>query len=210
MTADKLAWQGRVVSVQPRIRLWRSFDERSHSYLGYVLRIDGVIGNEERMFTVGVGKSVQTKHAFRYGDQVAGVCQPAADPNMEPAEFYKVSRLKLLNRNSTLDETPPPWLGVVPAMDEYRQRGHRRLSARTYASKCIPCIWGCRMAVEIIVDHWNPSQRRYRSETFCYGPKSCPFYKAGPQRTVPGRKDMVWVEEDWVDEDATAQRGDDE
>ena len=107
-------------------------------------------------------------------------------------------------------KAPPPWQGVAPDLDEYRQRGHRRLSARTYASKCLSCIWGCRMAVEIIVDHWNPSQRRYRSETFCYGPKSCPFYKAGPQRTVPGRKGMVWVEEDWVDEDATSHRDNDE
>jgi hypothetical protein len=24
------------------------------------------------------------------------------------------------------------------------------------------------MPVEIIIDHWNPSQKRYRFETFCY------------------------------------------
>jgi hypothetical protein len=62
------------------------------------------------------------------------------------------------------------------------------------------------MAVEIIVDQWNPKQKRYRWEMFCYGPKSCPLYKAGPVRKVPGRKGMVWEEEDWVDEDATAYR----
>ena len=56
MTVDKLTCQGRVVSVQPRIRLMRSFDQRSHSYLGYVLRIDGVVGDEQRTFTVGVGR----------------------------------------------------------------------------------------------------------------------------------------------------------
>ena len=37
----KLSWQGRVLGVQPRIRLLRSFDERTHNYLGYVLRIEG-------------------------------------------------------------------------------------------------------------------------------------------------------------------------
>jgi hypothetical protein len=31
-----------VTAVQPRIVLTRSFDERSHSYLGYVLRLEGV------------------------------------------------------------------------------------------------------------------------------------------------------------------------
>jgi hypothetical protein len=66
------------------------------------------------------------------------------------------------------------------------------------------------MAVEMIIDQWNQSQRRYRTETFCYGPKSCPSYKAGPRRKVPGRKGMTYIEEDWVDEDATAHRSDDE
>jgi hypothetical protein len=31
------AWQGTLVGIQPRIRLTRSFDERSHTYLGAVL-----------------------------------------------------------------------------------------------------------------------------------------------------------------------------
>ena len=43
-----------------------------------------------------------------------------------------------------------------------------------------------------------------------YGPKSCPIYKAGPTRKVPGRKGMSWEEEDWIDEEATAHRGMDE
>ncbi len=66
------------------------------------------------------------------------------------------------------------------------------------------------MAVEIIVDHWNPSVRRYRTETFCYGPKSCPSYRAGSKRKVPGRRGMSYTEEDWIDEGATAHRSDDE
>jgi hypothetical protein len=41
---DKIAWSGAVTAVQPRIRLTRSFDERSHTYLGYLLRIDGTVG----------------------------------------------------------------------------------------------------------------------------------------------------------------------
>lgn len=66
------------------------------------------------------------------------------------------------------------------------------------------------MAVEIVVDHWNPERRKYRVETFCYGPLSCPEYRAGPKRTVPGRNGMKHVEEDWVDVDATSHRGPDE
>lgn len=92
----------------------------------------------------------------------------------------------------------------------YRQRGHRRLDARIYQSKCQSRLWDCRMAVEMIIDQWNPQCRRYRMETFCYGLKSCKFYKTGPTRKVPGSKGMTWEEENWVDEEATSHRGPDE
>lgn len=62
------------------------------------------------------------------------------------------------------------------------------------------------MPVEIIIDHWDPLKRKYRFETFCYGPLSCKFYKAGPTRKVEGRKGMVYEEEDWVDEEAVGHR----
>ena len=62
----------------------------------------------------------------------------------------------------------------------------------------------------MIVDQWNPSVKRYRVETFCYGPKSCVLYAAGLTRKVPGRNRMTWEEEDWVDEEAVAHRGPDE
>jgi hypothetical protein len=63
--SDKLPWTGRVVSVQLRIRLTRSFDEQSHSYLGYCLVIDGMIGGEEGEFSVGIGQTAQAAHQFQ-------------------------------------------------------------------------------------------------------------------------------------------------
>jgi hypothetical protein len=45
-SARKVAWSGRLVGVQPRIRLLRSFDQRQHSYQGYVLRVEGMGGVE--------------------------------------------------------------------------------------------------------------------------------------------------------------------
>ena len=71
-------------------------------------------------------------------------------------------------------------------------------------------MWGCLMAVEMIIDQWNPERRRYRTETFCYGPLSCPRYKSGPARKVPGRRGMTYTEEDWIDDEATSHRGPDE
>lgn len=203
---DKLIWQGTITSIQPRIRLLRSFDQRNHNYLGYCLRINGTIAQEEREFLVGIGKGAQAKHQFKAECVVSGECLFVEDLRLETAEFYKVSKLKLLETSTESDNTPPPWLGVSPELEIYRQRGHCRLDARTYESKCTTCIWGCKMSVEMIIDQWNPSKKRYRVEAFCYGPKSCSFYKAGPARKVPGRKGMSYTEENWVDEDSVSHR----
>ena len=205
----KLSWQGRLRAVQPRIRLLRSFDEVSHAYPGFVLRIDGFIGNDEREFTVAIGNAAQQKHGFKAGDAVKGVAVPVEVPEKEPAEYYKASGLKVLAASAVVWE-PPPWLGAPPDLATYRARGHRRLDPEAFAASCTACIWGADMAVEMVVDQWNPSEVQYRRETFCYGPKSCPHYRAGGNRKVPGRRGMIHVEPDEVDADATAHRGPDD
>ncbi|MBE7480595.1 MAG: hypothetical protein HS104_11515 [Polyangiaceae bacterium] len=209
--SDKIPWAGTITGVQPRIRLTRSFDQSSHSYLGYVLRVDGTIGGEQREFVVAIGKAAQVKHAFRAGDQVSGESEPVEDARTEVAELYKTARLKLVNRPATDASSPPPWLGVPPPdLEVYRARGHRRLDPKTYDSKCGSCMWGAKMAVEIVIDQWDQSKVKWRVETFCYGPKSCSVYRPGARRQVPGRKGMSYLEDDWVDEEATRHRGPDE
>ena len=199
--------RARYYLVQPRIRLLRSFDERSHSYLGYALSIKGVFDNDERECSVGIGKAAQEKHQFRIGDGLKGASHPVLDPRTEVVAYYKTSKLERIKRADDSLINSPPWTGVPPALEVYRERGHRRLDAGTYGSTCRQCIRGCRMPVEMIIDQWKPDKMQYRTETFCYGPKACVLYKAGPTRKVPGRKGMTWEEEDWVDEDAVSHRG---
>jgi len=188
----------------------RSFDQRQHGYHGYVLRLDGTVGEEKRTYSVAIGKGAQAKHGIQAADKVSGEALPVADPRLETAEFYKVSKLKVSDRGEPSNPDGLPFLGVPPELEIYRERGHLRLDAKTYAAKCTECIWGCRMPVEMIVDHWNPREKKYRYETFCYGPKSCPFYKSGPLRKVPGRKGMVHTEEEWIDNEYTAHRSPDD
>ncbi len=203
----KIIWQGVLLSVQPRIRLTRSFDQRSHTYLGYALKVRGMVGSEVRKFLVAVGQGAHAKHQFQAGPAVSGDALPVPDPRLETVEFYKVSKLKVGLPEAEDEPPPPPWRGVPPPLAVYRERGHRRLAARTFQEKCWSCIWGCRMPVEMIIDQWNPSRRRYRTETFCYGPRSCRLYQAGPMRTAPGRRPgMIYMEEDWVDDEATSHR----
>ena len=215
---EKLKFRGTILSIQPRIRLIRSFDEFSHAYSGYVLRISGAtdqgkVTEEEgklRKFSVAIGKGTQSKYQFQAGDQISGLCLPVPDERLETAQYYKVCMLAHVTGKVDLQKPPPPWTGIPPDLETYRNRGHRRLASRTYSSKCSACIWGCRMPVQIIIDHWEPEKKEYRFETFCYGPLSCNYYKPGPTRKVKGRKGMIYEEEDWVDEEMTGHRCPDE
>lgn len=206
----KINWSGRIVSVQPRIRLTRSFDERYHSYQGYVLRIEGKCGDASGEFLVAVGKGAHERHHFCIGMELSGVSIAVEDLRLETAGFYKTSGIKVFGGGETQQSPAPPFHGVSPDLETYRSRGHRRLDPKTYDSKCLTCLWGCRMPVEMIIDQWDPSKKKYRFETFCYGPKGCPLYRAGVTRKVPGRRGMSWEEEDWVDEEATSHRGPDD
>lgn len=206
---EKLYFTGKITSIQPRIRLTRSFDEVSHTYLGYVIRINGLIESGQPQnskqkeltdFTIGIGKATHAKFQFRVNNTISGRCAPVSDARKEPVDYYKVSALKIISAGNE-GNFAAPWETIPPELEVYRERGHRRLATRTYNSKCSSCIWACRMPVEIIVDHWDPKgKRKYRFETFCYGPLDCRIYKPGANRTVEGRKGMVYVEEDWVDE----------
>lgn len=206
-SAEKVAWSGRIFVVQPRIRLLRSFNERHHMYQGFVPRFDGTYGDASGEFLIAVGKAAQEKHRFSVGIEVFGLSISVPDPRTETAGFYKTSGLKVLKDPAGEPSASPPFHGVPPDLETYRSRGRRRLDVRTCESSCSTCIWGCRMPVELIIDHWNPSKKQCRFENFCYGPNSCSFYRSGPLRKVPGRKGMSYTEENWVDEDATSNRG---
>ncbi len=47
---SKLQFNGTIISIQPRIRLTRSFDESSHSYLGYAIKIAGLIDGDGQRY----------------------------------------------------------------------------------------------------------------------------------------------------------------
>jgi hypothetical protein len=107
-SGDKIAWQGGLLSVQPRIRLTRSFDQRSHTYLGYALKVRGMVGSEAREFLVAVGQGAHAEHQFQAGAAVSGDALPVPDARLETAEFYKVSKLKVGPPEAVDETTPPP------------------------------------------------------------------------------------------------------
>jgi hypothetical protein len=206
----KVVWQGVVLGVQPRIRLTRSFDERQHSYLGFLLVVRGEVNGTARDFRVGVGRVAHEKHRFRAGDRLSGTAVAASTAKSEVADLHRAAAFKFEQRGAEAPEGGPPFLGVPPDLEVYRARVHRRLNAETYQSSCAACRWSCEMPVEMVIDNWGRGPLKYRRETFCYGPKSCPLYRPGPQRKVTGRKGASWAEPDWVDDKATAHREQDD
>lgn len=101
--------KGTIISIQPRIRLTRSFDEASHTYLGYAITLEGELNNTNIIFSIGVGKAAHAKHQFKVNDTISGECVPVPDPDTEPTEYYKVSKHKLITRSATITNTSSPW-----------------------------------------------------------------------------------------------------
>lgn len=207
---DKVSFSGKVLGVQPRIRLMRSFSERAHTYQGYNLFIDPDNNHSSAPLIIAIGKSAHLKNQFQQNNIISGAGVEVHDTRLEIATLYKVSRLKKKGMESDNSTKPPPCYNCPPDLKVYKERGHRRLNARTYSTKCSFCMWGCKMPVALIVDHWNPSDKKYRFETFCYGPGSCPLFNSGPARKLYGRNGMTAIEDDWVDAQDTAHRGPDD
>ena len=149
---SKIEWSGRIIAVQPRIRLSRSFDQRYHNYLGYVIHITGNYDSTQGEFMIAVGKGAHEKHQFRVGMKLSGQSVPVNDQRLETAGYYKTSKIIIENKINTPISKKPPIHGIAPALPIYRERGHRRLDLKTYTTNCTTCIWGCNMPVEIILD----------------------------------------------------------
>lgn len=196
---DKIDFTGTIVSVKARIRLIRSFDQiPTHQYQGYMLILDGEVdGVSRNRFKVAIGPKTHEEHIFRIGDAIRGKAITVPDSETEWAEFYKVTGLQIMERTQPDALPPSPTGGIAPLLEQYREQGHFRLDRETCETQCVQCPFGLTMPTQIILDHWNPSQMKWRFETHCYGPRGCPRYKAGPPYRVPGRKPgMIYVDDD--------------
>ena len=83
-------WSGVVMSIQPRVRLLRSFDQRSDTYLGYVVRLAGSVDGEPRSFAIAIGEAAHARHRIKVGTALSGMGVPVPDARRETAELYKI------------------------------------------------------------------------------------------------------------------------
>ena len=178
--------------------------------IGYNLFIVGDSSDGKKQFTVAISEKQQLKGLFRIGDVLEGTAWTKQYEEREFADYYKAGSLKLLNRASENPEMiPPPWIMMPPTMQTYEERGARLLSKSLWETKCFKCIWANMANVEIQWD-FDKNIKKYRFETFCYGPKSCKFYKMGRPRSVPYKNRGSAIDDGCLDELCTEGRDEDD
>lgn len=203
---EKIEWQGTILSVQPRTTVWRyRLDNRTHYHRGYNLFIDGEANGIKAAFSVAISEIQQKKLMFRIGDEAKGTAWTKMYHVSDYADYYRTGGLKITRKAEHAETSPPPYLIEPPDLATYAQRGARMLSAASYKGKCFPCAWATMSAVEIEYN-WGVS-KKYRFESFCYGPKSCKLYKMGKPRAVPYKGDGSTYDEGWMDDLCTENRG---
>ena len=209
--SEKVVWRGQVTAIQPRTRVWRyTTHNRTHYHLGYNLFLEDNEGSDPTSFTVGISEKQQAKGLFRIGDRLQGTAWTPKYPNREFADYYRAGGLKVLVRTEEAKEVePPPWIMPPPPLAVYEERGARILSRSRWKGKCFRCIWANMANVEIQWD-FDRDIKRYRFETFCYGPKSCKFYAFGRTPTVPYRNMCSFPDSGALDEIITERRGEDD
>ncbi|KNZ41315.1 hypothetical protein [Acetobacterium bakii] len=208
--SHKINWHGKIKAIQPRTRVWRYVtDNRTHYHLGYNLLVNGDCDEGKTDFWVAISEKQQQKAGFQIGDNVAGSGWTKKYPKREFADYYRAGALKTLDREKALSQTACPWTGPLPAMQTYEDRGARMLSKSAWQGKCLTCFWAAMANVEIQWD-FDRDIKKYRFETYCYGPKSCRNYKMGRARSVPYKDRGSAIDDGYLDELCTEGRGWDE
>jgi hypothetical protein len=203
---SQVSFSGVVLAVQPRVMLHRSFDQRHEEYLGYVLRVSGHLDGRPRAFLVGLSEADQERAGLQAGDHVEGQGALVHDRRTEISDIDRVTGLRAIARASGRPRKGPPKLGVPVPLDEYRDRGFRRLDERTFETKCDTCVWACEMAVEMIIDHWNRGAPR-RSAS---GPSTADVIALGRHARSRGARAWSTKRRTGSTRDATGHREDDE
>lgn len=171
--------------------------------------MDGSVDGVNGQFSVAISEKQQQQDMFRIGDKLSGTAWTKMYSVSDYADYYRVGSFKRIRASEGAEEVAaPPWKIASPDLETYEYRGARILSLSCWKGKCFRCVWANMAAVEIEYD-WGIS-KKYRYESFCYGPKSCKFYKIGKPRSVPYKGRGTSYDEGWLDDICTERRDFDE
>ena len=190
-------------------------------------------GTEKYDFGVALSEKQTVKLKPHIGDEIRGTGWTPLYPECEFADLYRPGALKKVHsaessvvapeiiardgdttyygaqiiRVNSADYPGPPWRMEDPPLEVYAWRGERMLSKSSWKGKCFECIWANMANVTIQYD-FDRNLVRNRFETFCYGPKSCKYYKMGPARAVPYKGMSGVKDQGWLDDICTENRPD--
>jgi hypothetical protein len=206
--SSRIRWQGQIESVQCRAWVWRyKTDNRTHHHLGFNLFVKGEADGREGRFILAVSDTQHAKLKFRIGDMFKGTAWPCIKGKHDIADYHRAGGFKAPSRaGEQTDSADPPFTGLLPPVKVFQRRGARMLDAKLWRKPCFACVWANKSAVEI--EYKFGKVKRCRKETFCYGPRSCPFYDMGPPRQVRYFGSFPWIDDGWMDDLCTEQRWD--
>ena len=206
----RIRWQGQIESVQCRAWVWRyKMDNRTHNHLGFNVFVNGEADGQKGRFIVAVSDTQHAKQRFRIGDVFKGTAWPCIKAKHDIADYYRAGGLRALSRaDEEPDSVGPPFTDLLPPIEVFQKRGARMLDAKLWRKKCFTCMWANKSAVEI--EYRFDKVKRYRKETFCYGPRSCPLYDMGPPRLVQHFGSFPSIDDGWMDDLCTERRGDED
>ncbi len=139
---NKISFQGRIISIQPRSNVWRYLvDNRTHSLTGYNIFIIGTAEGEEKQFAVAISEKQQMKYEFRIGNSISGTAWTKKYPEIEYADYYRAGSLKKSAVVEEIHTDKAPWVGELPKLETYDWRGARMLDAKCWKNKCFQCKW---------------------------------------------------------------------
>lgn len=208
-SSARILWHGRIESVQCRAWVWRyKMDNRNHYNIGYNLFLKGEADGREGRFSLAVSGTQYGKQKFRIGDEFKGTAWPCIEAKHDIADYYRAGGFKALARAEGASTSGgPPFTSLLPPNAVFERRGVRMLDSKLWHRQCFACMWANKSAVEI--EYRFGRIKRYRKETFCYGPRSCPLYEMGPPREVQYFECRPSLDEGWMDDMCIGRRGED-
>lgn len=187
--------------------------------------------NEKYDFCVAISEKQQESLKTHIGDELKGTGWTVKYPEREFADIYRAGSMKKIRETENIPAVPkiiwdqkpdpftiervprvesfrypgPPYTFQPPVLNVYGWRGARLLSKVSWKGKCFQCVWA-NMANVIVEYDFDRNVMKYRFETFCYGPLSCPYYRMGPGRAVPYKGMETALDNGDLDEVLTSYR----
>jgi hypothetical protein len=182
----KASWQGKVLSVQPRVLVERKQRGLVARLLGYNLLIEGdiTLDPDSRVktthkgdrFVVAVDSASVPKGGLHTGDVVRGESRQVPAKTREIANYCDNTLLRVVRKNKKPPKASPPHRGRAMTAAELEKAKVRPLGPLRFRQRCYKCSRGI-LAKMPDTNAGGPAKPLLRQ--WCAGETDCALYKPG-------------------------------